>query len=213
MSLEEMQYATEKQEFDRKSAKIDATAIATPIIAFANAYGGLLAVGIEDDGSITGIDDFTSNINEILRAPFDFCFPSINVVTEKRECVDNKGKQNHILLIYVPQSSELHANHRDEVFLRIGDKSKKLSFEERMQLMHAKGTRFLTALKDKIIAYCKEPKKKSDIAKYCGYSDKRYFTRKYLKPLLDSNIITMTISLKPNSKNQRYVLNKIQNKI
>lgn len=61
MTLEEMQYTTEKQEFDRKSARIDATAIATPIIAFANADGGLLAIGIEDDGRITGIDDFASN--------------------------------------------------------------------------------------------------------------------------------------------------------
>lgn len=68
------------------------------------------------------------------------------------------------------------------------------------------------ALREKIIAYCKEPKK-SDIAKYCGYSDERYFTGRYLKPLLDSDVITMTIPLKPNSKNQKYVLNKIQNKI
>lgn len=37
------------------------------------------------------------------------------------------GKENHILLIRIPQSGELHANHRDEVFLRVGDKSKKVS--------------------------------------------------------------------------------------
>lgn len=58
--------------FDRKSARIDATAIIVPIIAFANADGGLLAVGIEDDGEITGIDAFMKNVNEILRASFDF---------------------------------------------------------------------------------------------------------------------------------------------
>ena len=45
MTLEEMQYTTEKQEFDRNSARIEATAIAVPMIAFANADGGLLAVG------------------------------------------------------------------------------------------------------------------------------------------------------------------------
>ena len=142
MTLEEMQNTTEKQEFDRKSARIDATSIATSIIAFANADGGLLAIGIEDDGRITGIDDFAKNINEILRAPYDYCFPSVQIETERVECVDCNGRQNHILLLYVPQSSELHANHRDEVFLRVGDKSKKLSFEERMQLMYAKGTRY-----------------------------------------------------------------------
>lgn len=68
LSIEEMCTTTERQKFDRKSAKIDAAAISTPMIAFANADGGLIAVGIEDDGTITGIDNYTKKINEILRA-------------------------------------------------------------------------------------------------------------------------------------------------
>lgn len=59
MTIEEMCTTTEKQLFDRKSAKIEATAIAVPMIAFANADGGLLVVGTEDNGEITGIDDYT----------------------------------------------------------------------------------------------------------------------------------------------------------
>lgn len=141
LTIEEMCTITEKQLFDRKSAKIDAKAIATPIIAFANADGGLLAIGIEDNGEITGIDEYAENLNEILRAPFDFCQPSIMIETEIIECIDSRGKENHILLIRIPQSGELHANHRDEVFLRVGDKSKKLTFDERLQLMYAKGAR------------------------------------------------------------------------
>lgn len=131
MTIEEMCVAKENQLFDRKNAKIESTAIATPIIAFANADGGLLAVGIENNGEITGIDDFTKNMNEILRASLDFCRPSIIIETEITDCIDSQGRNNHLLLIRIPQSSELHANHRDEVFLRIGDKSKKLTFDER----------------------------------------------------------------------------------
>lgn len=101
-----------------------------------------MAIGIEDNGVITGIDDYTKNINEILRASFDFCQPSIMIETETIECVDNKGRENHILLIRIPQSGELHANHRDEVFIRVGDKSKKVSFDERLQLMYSKGARY-----------------------------------------------------------------------
>ena len=63
MTIEEMCTTTEKQSFDRKSSKIEATAIATPMIAFANADGGLLAVGIEDNGEITGIDEYTLRIS------------------------------------------------------------------------------------------------------------------------------------------------------
>lgn len=142
MTVEEMCTTTEKQLFDRKSARVEATAIATPMIALANADGGLLAVGIEDNGEITGIDSYTRNVNEILRASLDFCKPSIMVETEMVECKDNQGKNNHILLILIPQSGELHANHRDEVFLRVGDKSKKLTFDERLQMMYAKGARY-----------------------------------------------------------------------
>lgn len=69
LSIEEMCTTTERRQFDRKSAKIGAAAISTPMIAFANADGGLIAVGIEDDGTITGIDNYTKKINEILRAP------------------------------------------------------------------------------------------------------------------------------------------------
>ena len=142
MTIEDMCYTTERQMFDRKSAKIDAKALSTPIIAFANADGGLIAVGIEDDGTITGIDDHTSNINELLRAPFDYCRPTVQVFTETVDCIDWRGNKNHILLIRVCHSSELHANYKDEVFYRVGDKSKKMSFEERMQLLYAKGARY-----------------------------------------------------------------------
>ena len=142
MTIEEMCHTTEKQVFDRKSARIEASAIAVPIIAFANADGGLLAVGIEDNGEITGIDNYTNNVNDIRRANFDFCRPSVMVDFETVDCIDKNGNHNHILLIRIPQSGELHANQKDEVFLRVGDKSKKLNFEERMELMYAKGMRF-----------------------------------------------------------------------
>ena len=44
--------------------------------------------------------------------------------------------------MYIPASSELHANQADEAYMRVGDKSRKLSFEERIQLMYDKGERY-----------------------------------------------------------------------
>ena len=73
MSLEEICSMVESSVFDRKSAKIDAKSLAVHLIAFANADGGTLAIGVEDDGEITGIDGYAENINELLRAPFDLC--------------------------------------------------------------------------------------------------------------------------------------------
>lgn len=137
--IDTMRFTTEKQTFDRKSAKIDAKALAVPIVAFANADGGMIAIGIEDNGDITGIDAYEKNINELLRVPFDYCVPSVSVEISTLDCTDMNGNPNHILLVQVPASPQLHANQADEVYYRIGDKSKKMNFEQRTRLMYAKG--------------------------------------------------------------------------
>ncbi len=141
-TLEQLCTMKENQIFDRKSAKKDPKGLSNHIVAFANADGGTLAIGIEDDGTITGIDDYQGNINEILRVPFDFCKPSILVTTETVDCTDYKGNANHILIISIQPSSELHSNQQDDVYYRMGDKSKKLNFDERLQLMYSKGSRY-----------------------------------------------------------------------
>lgn len=51
-------------------------------------------------------------------------------------------RENHILLMHIDPSPQVHANQSDEVYLRIGDKSKLLRFEERLQLMYDKGERY-----------------------------------------------------------------------
>lgn len=66
MNIDELCSKTEGQVFDRKSAKIEPTALANHITAFANADGGVLAIGIEDNGTITGIDDCAKNVNELF---------------------------------------------------------------------------------------------------------------------------------------------------
>lgn len=143
MTIQEVLAMEESQVFDRKSANVDPKALAILLIAFANADGGTAAIGISDKTRrIEGIDGDVQRLNELLRVPFDFCVPTIKVKTEIVPCADFKGKENHVLLMRVEPSMEVHANQADEVFMRIGDKSKRLSFDERMQLMYDKGDRF-----------------------------------------------------------------------
>ena len=57
----------EGQYLDRKSARIKPTEVARHLVAFSNANGGILAIGIEDNGAITGFNyDKANSIN-------DFC--------------------------------------------------------------------------------------------------------------------------------------------
>lgn len=143
MTLEEIISKEEKQVFDRKSADIDAKALAITIVAFANADGGDIAIGISDKTRrIDGTDYNVKNVNELLRAPYDFCEPSVPVEIQKIPCIDDKGRDNHIIVMHIEPSMAVHANQADEAYIRVGDKSKKLTFEERTQLMYDKGERY-----------------------------------------------------------------------
>lgn len=70
LEIERLRFSAESQTLDRKNARIDPKALAIHIVAFANADGGDVAIGIEDNGDITGINNHEANINELLRVPF-----------------------------------------------------------------------------------------------------------------------------------------------
>ena len=143
MTIQEIQTRKEDQTFDCKSIQIDPKSLAVPIVAMANADGGVLAIGVSDKTrTLEGVDQHTEKLNELLRVPFDFCNPSIPVTCSNLPCTDKDGKDNHILLMEIPASMYLHTNQADEAFMRVGDKSRKLSFDERVQLMYDKGERF-----------------------------------------------------------------------
>ena len=58
---------------------------------------------------------------------------------------------------------------------------------------------------DAILAFCVESLSKAEIAEHCGYKNTKNFTQKYLRPLLDSGMLKMTLPDKPKSKNQKYI--------
>ena len=106
MTIEEVLAFEEMQIFERKSVHIEPKALAIPIIAFANADGGTIAIGISDiTRRIEGVDYDNRNLNELLRVPYDFCVPTVKVEIEKIQCVDFKGRKNHVLLIHIEHGS------------------------------------------------------------------------------------------------------------
>lgn len=143
MTIQEIITHKEDQTFDSKSIQIDPKALAVPIVAFANVDGGIIAIGVSDKTrKIEGVDQHTEKLNELLRVPLDFCNPSVPITSDLLPCTDKDGNENHILLMHIPASSELHTKQADEAFMRVGDKSRRLSFEERIQLMYDKGERY-----------------------------------------------------------------------
>ena len=58
---------------------------------------------------------------------------------------------------------------------------------------------------DKILEFCIKPRTTKEIMIYLGLKDRRNFYLKYMRPLLDSGELQMTIPETPNNKNQKYV--------
>ena len=80
MTIAQICGAVESPLFDRKSARIDAKTLAIHLIAFANADGGMIAVGVEDDGTITGIDE---SVQEELRDQVTTSFTPVQTTREQ----------------------------------------------------------------------------------------------------------------------------------
>ena len=174
MTIEEILSKEENQIFDRKSINISPKDLAIPIVAFANADGGDIVIGITDKTRrIEGVDFETKKLNELLRVSFDFCNPTIKVGIEKVSCVDEKGRENHVLVMHIDASPQVHANQADDVlFLKVGDKSKLQTFEERLQLNYDKGERYFedkavpdATIDDIDMAFVKEYTDKIDYGK------------------------------------------------
>lgn len=140
LTLQEILAREEGQTFDRKSINVEAKGLAVAITAMANADGGDIVVGLSDKNRrVEGVDQATEHVNDLLRVPFDYCVPSVQAQVEYIPCADENGHDNRLLVFHISASEKVHANQADEVYLRVGDKNKKLTFEERFTLMSDKG--------------------------------------------------------------------------
>lgn len=63
--------APEDQWFDRKSVLLDPKDLAPAIVAFANAEGGTVAIGLHN-GNVQGVDAQRKKLNDFRQVPFDF---------------------------------------------------------------------------------------------------------------------------------------------
>src|SRR5262245_16607532 len=124
----------EGQTFDRKSSRIAPRELAAHLIAFANADGGTIVLGIENDGCVTGMEQHAARENQLIQAGLDFCEPSIRVQHEWLPCINVNGDADHLLVLTVEPSDRVHAQTNGDAFLRVGDQSRKLGFEERLEL-------------------------------------------------------------------------------
>ena len=57
---------------------------------------------------------------------------------------------------------------------------------------------------DTLLAFCRTPRSRQEIADYLGIKATPYMMNKYVLPLIQQGLLRMTIPDKPKSRNQRY---------
>lgn len=132
--LRRFQITEEGQFFERKSA-IDRSSgsfkprkprdiawdIAETLTAFANADGGELIVGLEDDGSMSGIPADDEKVNFFIKVPTgrDYIVPSLSCRVER--FLTDSGQT--LLHFQIGSSLEVHTLANSKCFLRIQDRN------------------------------------------------------------------------------------------
>ena len=113
--------------------------LADILIGFANAEGGTVVVGLWN-GVVEGIDrQGSGRLSGWQQAVIDFTAPPIPHGTRIVDCRNAQGDRDRLLVFEVEVSQQVHANRKEEVFLRVGDENRRLTFSQRQELLYDKG--------------------------------------------------------------------------
>lgn len=142
MSTEAAIDAEEDQRIERKSASYNARALGDYFSMWANTppFGGIVLVGVEDDGRITGCKkQSTSHINDLQRAGDVYC-PDARYQTRTVPVKNIDGEDDFIVAFRVMyREDRVVETTAREVFARRGSTKRRLGDEEKRELQLTKG--------------------------------------------------------------------------
>ena len=129
----------EDQWLERKSVRVAPKDFAHPLVALANAEGGVVVVGLHG-GGVEGIKAHAARVNALLQTPMDFTRPPVRTHFEQVTCRNDDGDVDALLIARVSPGDVLHETAQGECFLRVGDESRKLGFAARQELHYDRGS-------------------------------------------------------------------------
>ena len=108
--------------------------MAETLVAFANADGGTMVVGVDKDGQATG-QVYEDEVDVALKAALELCRPPVEVRWHQA------GPEESVAVaIVVPRSPELHTLADGRVLVRTGSQNRPLGGEEVRQLAATRST-------------------------------------------------------------------------
>ena len=75
--------------------------IAKEVVALANTHGGRIVLGVDDDGTITGVNDASEEKFLLRQATQSHCDPAVEYRTERV----GVGDRRDVLVVVVPESA------------------------------------------------------------------------------------------------------------
>lgn len=144
-NLKYYQFTKENQHLERKSARKKPLDIVKHLVAFANAEGGVLVIGIEDNGDITGFKDSNAHPSDKF---IDIAFTELQEtpIIIKHHFISTTNVNNEddcILILNIePSNNRVIKSYDNYVYLRHSDESRKLGYEQVFQLQYDRGQRF-----------------------------------------------------------------------
>ncbi len=132
-TVEQLVRLRENQWFERKSGRINAKDLAVPLVAMANAEGGYVVIGIHD-GSVDGVRE--DRLNALRQSAHDFTTPVVRCSATELTTSDG-----HVVLVCrVDPGERVHETTKGNVYLRVGDESRRLGYTQRRELEYDRGS-------------------------------------------------------------------------
>ncbi|RJF42013.1 ArsR family transcriptional regulator [Actinomyces sp. 2119] len=121
----------EDQWFERKSGAVRPQDLAAPLVAMANAEGGVVVAGLHG-GQVVPVSDKAANA--LRQVPADFTVPRVRA--HVTELATSRGR---VLVFRVAPGEHVHETNRGDCYQRIGDESRRLTYAQRQELEWDRG--------------------------------------------------------------------------
>ena len=136
LTIEKLQTMPESQHYDRKNARLAEKELARHISAMANASGGVIAIGIDDDGNVSGVSP--ERENSFRKVPIDL----LQTTPQHQIELLPYSETANILLFHIsPSANQIIKRTNGDAFLRVADSSRQLSAEEVLEMEYSRGIR------------------------------------------------------------------------
>ena len=117
---------------DRRVISPNSEDLAAELVAFANAEGGAVFLGVDDAGAVTGIPPDRLDLAEqwLVNVATHNCVPSIRPLVRKALLPAASGEERRVLLAEVPRGLYVHRTSGGRYYVRVGSSRRNLTLIE-----------------------------------------------------------------------------------